>query len=93
MFFLKSWMDAAAFGLETQSVIAMRLMKIASGGPAGADECKRMVREKFDAATAAQIAGILALVGGNSLEAATRLAMAPVKRQVRSNHARLLRGR
>jgi hypothetical protein len=29
VFFMKSWVDAAAFALETQGVIAMRLMKIA----------------------------------------------------------------
>jgi hypothetical protein len=31
MLFLKSWFDVAQFGLEAQSVIAMRAMKIAAG--------------------------------------------------------------
>jgi hypothetical protein len=30
--FLKLWFDAAQFGLEAQSVMALRMMKIAAGG-------------------------------------------------------------
>jgi hypothetical protein len=41
---------------------------------------------------AAHTAGALALVEGKSVEAATELAMAPIKRRVRANHLRLLRG-
>jgi hypothetical protein len=50
MLFLKTWFDAAQFGFEAQSVIAMRLMKIATGGQDGAAEWTRMVLEKFDVA-------------------------------------------
>jgi hypothetical protein len=92
MLYWKSWMEAAQFGLEAQRLIAMRLMKIAHGGPAGAAECSRMVFEKFDAAAAAHSAGALALVRGQSIEAAAELAMAPIKRRVRANHRRLSRG-
>jgi hypothetical protein len=92
VFFMKSWIDAVAFGLETQGVIAMRLMKIALGGPGGAAECRRMFFEKIDAASSAHTAAFLALAGGKSVEVATQLAMAPVKRRVRANYARLLRG-
>ena len=92
MLFWKSWIDAAQFGLEAQSVIAMRLMKIATGGQDGAAECTRMVLEKIDAGAAAHIAGAIALVGGKSVEVATKLAMAPIKSRVRANHVRLIRG-
>jgi hypothetical protein len=77
MLFWKSWIDAAQFCFEAQSVIAMRLMKIATGGQDG---------------EAAHTAGALALVEGKGVEAATKLAMAPIKRRVRANHLRLLRG-
>ena len=87
--FWKSWIDAVQFSFEAQSVITMRLMKIATGGQDGAAECTRMVLEKIDAVTAAHTAGALALAGGKSIEAATKLAMAPVKRRVRANHLRL----
>jgi hypothetical protein len=89
---MKSWMDAVAFALETQGVIAMRLIKIASGGPGGAAKCRRMFFEKIDAASSAQTAAFLAFAEGKSIEVATQLAIAPVKRHVRANHARLLRG-
>jgi hypothetical protein len=89
--FVKSWMDAAVFVLETQGVIVMRLMKIASGGPGGAAECRRMFFEKVDAASSAHNAACLALAGGKSLETAAQLAIAPVKRSVRANYVRLLR--
>jgi hypothetical protein len=89
---LKAWIDAAQFGFEAQGVIAMRLMKIATGGQDGVAECTRMVLEKIDAATAVHTAGAVALAGGKSLEAATQLAMAPVKRRVHANHVRLIRG-
>jgi hypothetical protein len=92
MLFWKSWIDTAQFCFESQSVIAMRLMKIATGGQDGAAEFARMVLEKLDAGGAAHTAGALALVEGKGVEAATKLAMAPIKRRVRANHLRLLRG-
>ncbi len=88
----KDWCDVAALGLEAQSVIAMRLVKIAGGGPAAAAECRRMVEEKFIAVAAAQAAALNALAGGQSVDAASRLALAPIKRRVHANHERLSRG-
>jgi hypothetical protein len=81
MLFWKCWIDAAQFCFEAQSVIAMRLMKIATGGQDGAAEWTRMVLEKIDAGEAAHTAGALALVEGKGMEAATKLAMAPIKRR------------
>ena len=91
MLFLKSWIDATEFNLEAQRVIGMRLIKIATGGQDGAAECFRMVLEKLDAAEAALTAGVLALAGGKTMEAAAKLAMVPVQRRVRANHVRLSR--
>jgi Flp pilus assembly protein TadG len=71
----------------------MRLMKIAAGGTKGAAEFTRMVQEKAEAAAAAQTAGSLALAKGRSVKAATKAAMAPVKKRVRANRKRLSRGR
>jgi hypothetical protein len=92
MWFVKSWVEAAQFGLDVQAVIAMRLMKIAAGGRGSGTECTRMVMEKFETVAASQTAGALALAEGKSLEAATDLAMLPVKRRVRANRLRLVRG-
>jgi hypothetical protein len=91
MWFVKSWIDAALFSLDVQAVVAMRLMKIAAGGPDGRTECTRMVLEKFETAAAAQTAGALALADGKSVEAATELATVPVKQRVRANRQRLMR--
>jgi hypothetical protein len=75
--------------LEIQSVVSMRLMKIAAGGAEAAAECVRMIKEKSAAAVAAQTAGSLALAKGRSIKAATKAAMVPVKRKVRANCKRL----
>jgi len=90
--FWKDWSDAAALGLEAQGVIAMRLLKIAAGGPAADAECQLMVAEKFATAAAALAAGTLALAGGKSVHDAAALALVPVRRRVRANHRRLMRG-
>jgi hypothetical protein len=90
--FWKDWCDVAVLGLEAQSVIAMRVLKIAAGGPAADAECKRMIEEKFIAVAAAQTAALTALAGGKSVDIASRLALAPIRRRVRANHERLSRG-
>jgi hypothetical protein len=93
MRFVKAWMDAVKFNLEVQSVVAMRLMKIAAGGATGAAESTKMVREKAEASVAALTAGALALAKGGSVKAATKAAMVPVKKRVRANRKRLSGGR
>jgi hypothetical protein len=93
MWLIKAWMDAAKFNFEVQSVVAMRLMKIAAGGATGAAESTRMVREKAEASVAALTAGSLALAKGKSVKAATKAAMVPVKKRVRANRKRLSGGR
>jgi hypothetical protein len=90
--FWNDWIDAAALGLEAQGVIAMRLMKIAAGGPAADAECALMVTEKLAAITAGQGAAAAALVSGRGFQAATALAMAPIRQRVHANHRRLSQG-
>jgi hypothetical protein len=91
MWILKFWMDAVKFNLEVQSVVSMRLMKIAAGGAEGGAEYTRMVHEKAEAAVDAQTAGGLALANGRSIKAAAKAAMVPVKKRVRANRKRLSR--
>jgi hypothetical protein len=91
MWFVKSWIEAAQFSLDVQTVIAMRLMKIAAGGSGAGAEFTRMVVEKFDAVVSAQTAGLLAIAKGKGVEAATELAMVTVRRRVRANRLRLTR--
>jgi hypothetical protein len=93
MWLMKAWMDAAKFNFEVQSVVAMRLMKIAAGGATGAAETTRMVQEKAEASVAALTAGSLALAKGKTVKAATKAAMVPVKKRVSANRKRLSGGR
>ena len=86
MIYWNPWLEAVKFGFEVQSVIAMRLLKIATGGASSA-ECTRMVTEKIKAAADAHTAG--ALARGKSIRTAAKRAMAPVKRRVRANRRRL----
>jgi len=89
MWFIKPWMEAAKFNLEIQSVVSMRLMKIAAGGAEAAAECVRMIQEKSTAVAAAQTTGSLALRKGWSIKGAPKAAMVPVKKKVRANRKRL----
>jgi hypothetical protein len=91
MWLVKAWMDAAKFNFEVQSVVAMRLMKIAAGGATGAAESTRMVQEKAEASVAALTAGSLALAKGRGVKA--KAAMVPVKKRVSANRKRLSGGR
>jgi hypothetical protein len=45
--------DIALAGFEAQQVIALRLMKLAAGGPAAEREARRMVTEKIVASAEA----------------------------------------
>jgi hypothetical protein len=89
----KNWFDAARFGFETQHVIALRMMHIAPGGAKAAAEAQRMVTEKTDAFFASHAAATVALISGQSLETAARMAAAPYRSRVRANRRRLMRER
>ena len=81
-------MDAMTLGVEASTVIALRGMKIAAGGPAADAEAKRMVQEKVEAAMALQT---LALTGalGWSAPGITSKTIAHYRRRVRANRRRL----
>ena len=76
----KFWYGAAMLSMEAQSVVALRMMKFAMGGPLAQAEASRMVTEKITASMAAAAT----LMGGGSGHA--------VLAQVRSNSRRLSRG-
>jgi hypothetical protein len=83
--------DAWSLGLEASSVIGMRMLKIAAGGPAGAAEAQKMVSEKLEAGIALQT---LAMTGGlgftpSSVAAKT---LTHYRRKVRANRRRLTKG-
>jgi hypothetical protein len=75
--------DAARLCQETQAVIALRMMKLALGGPRGNLEAHRMVAEKGFAL--AEAVGSLAT--GSSMKRVARR----YRSQIRANRRRLTR--
>ena len=86
---MSGWFEAAQFGADMQRVIALRMMRLASGGPQAATEARRMVSEKMAAFGEAHGAIMTALATGGSLDAAAVKAYAPYRRYVRANNRRL----
>jgi hypothetical protein len=92
MFPRNPWMRAgfAAWSLsvEAATVITLRTMKIAAGGPAAEREIYRMITEKIEAGIDLQKK---ALTGGLGLtpESATNKTLSHYRRKVRANRRRL----
>ena len=56
----------ARLGVEVQSVIALRLLRLAGGGAPGLTEAQLMVTDKMAALAEAQVAAACALLTGKS---------------------------
>lgn len=85
---LKIGLDAWSLGLEASSVVALRTMKIAAGGPLGEAEQRRMVQEKIDALQALQVSALTGALGFTAPAAAART-LTHYRRKVRANRRRL----
>jgi len=88
---MSAWFDALRLGADVQSVVALRLMRIAAGGPRGATEARRMVAEKIAAIGEAQGAAFVALATGASPATAAKRAGSRIRRVVSANKKRLSR--
>jgi hypothetical protein len=84
-------MQAWALGIEASTVIALRTMKIAAGGPAAQDEARMMISEKIEAGLDLQTK---AMTGGLGFtpEGAANKTLAHYRRKVRANRRRLIKG-
>ena len=87
--FLNQWFEAARFGADMQRVVALRTMRIAAGGPLATSETQRMIAEKVSAFGESQVAMMMALATGSTLDVAAAKAYAPYRRRVRANSRRL----
>ncbi|MDO8877436.1 MAG: hypothetical protein Q8M24_26595 [Pseudolabrys sp.] len=87
--YMNAWFEAARFASDSHNVIALRLMRIAKGGPLATTEATQMISEKVAAFAEAQGAIVSALATGKSLERAATKAYAPYRRAVRANRRRL----
>jgi hypothetical protein len=86
----RAGLNVWSLGLDSSHVVALRLLKMAAGGPAAAVEARRMIDEKIEAGLAVQA---MALTGG--LGATPHAAAAKVinhyRRKVRANRRRLIK--
>jgi hypothetical protein len=82
-------LDAVKLGVEAQSVVALRLMKLAGGGPEAAVEAQLMVTEKIRAAVGAGAHLASGALAGDPQGA--QRAMGVYRRGVRANRRRLTR--
>jgi hypothetical protein len=89
---LRVGFDAWALAFEASSVIGLRALKIAAGGPSAEREARRMFSEKFAAGVALQTK---ALTGGLGLTAPTAAAktLLHLRRKVRANRKRLTKNK
>jgi hypothetical protein len=87
-----AWMrlgfDAWSLGAEASTVMGLRAMKMAAGGPAAETEARKMVAEKIAAGLQLQA---LAMTGGLGAtpQRAARATMAHYRRKVVANRRRL----
>jgi hypothetical protein len=80
---LKTWLNLSMLAVECQSVVAMRMLRLAAGGPKADKEAWRMASEK--AAAAMEAAGMV-MLGGDADKV-----IRGYRRHVRRNRRRLRR--
>jgi hypothetical protein len=90
--FYSSWMrtglDAWSLGIESASVVGLRMSKIAAGGDAASKESMLMVSEKVQASIELQIGMATGAFGMTPL-AGTQKALRHYRRKVAANKRRL----
>ena len=86
---MNTWIESVRFAREVQSVISMRLLRIAQGGPDAAVEANLMVAEKLDALADAEVAILRALSDGEGIFVVAERAYAPMRSRVHANSDRL----
>jgi hypothetical protein len=93
MFF--PWLSLAIrtgqLAMDSQSVIARRMMRIAGGGKAAQSEIKTMFSEKAAALTEAQFAIARGLLGNTDQAVTARRVLATYQKRVNANNRRLSR--
>jgi hypothetical protein len=91
-----SWFELAAdswrLGLQAQTVVGLRLVKLAAGDAAAMAEAQRMVTEKVLAAAEAQANAAAAVMTGQG-HLAPKRTLALYRRKVGANRRRLSRRR
>jgi hypothetical protein len=78
-------------GLEAQSVIALRMMRLAAGGAAAPTEARRMISDKIAAGVEAQAVAASSFAAGHKNTVIAGKVLQAVKKRVRANKRRLSR--
>lgn len=82
--------DTGRLAVDAQSVVALRLARLARGGKRGRVEARRMVDEKVDALLQAQADVAKAMLAGEQPPAIMKKTLGMYGRRVRRNRRRLL---
>jgi hypothetical protein len=85
---LKLSLKAVQMGMEAQNVIALRMLRLATGGTQMEAEASRMGTDKV-AAAALPVAAVSAALNGHSPHVVTRKAPRAPKKRARANKRRL----
>lgn len=89
------WLDVAfkaiQLGVEAQSVIALRMIRLAAGGAIAQSEVQRMVLEKIAAVAEVQTAVTAGILNGHEDHVVASNALGAFKKHVRANRRRLSR--
>jgi hypothetical protein len=82
---------AVQLGIDAQNVMALRMMRLASGGTHAQNEMTRMVIEKATAAAEAQVAAVGAAMAGHQDHVVAGKALNVIRKRVGANKRRLSR--
>ena len=88
---LRLSLNALRLGTEANTVVALRMMKIAGGGAGAATEAQLMVSEKIQAAMEVQSQLAFGAMTGAAAHIGPSKAVALYRRKVRANRRRLLK--
>lgn len=83
--------DLSRLAIESNMVVGLRMMKLATGGSKAAAEAQLMVTEKIQLAGAIAVENAIALAVGKSAGAVHKSTVAKYTRAVRANRKRLMR--
>jgi hypothetical protein len=78
-------------GFEAQSVVALRMMRLAAGGPAAQTEAQRMIADKVTAGIELQTVTASGLASGQKDTVLAGKVLSVMKKRVRANKRRLSR--
>jgi hypothetical protein len=84
-------LKAIQMGFEAQSVIALRMVRLAAGGARMEAEATRMITEKAAAAAEAQAVAAVAAIKGHPQHVVAGKTLKVFKKRVRANKRRLSR--